>query len=203
MIKINLLEQKKPFKMPVVLGIDLADLSWKGLAVVGILSFLPDFFIYPEWKTEIDEQQSQIIALQNNNRKLQRELKKNTGVKERLAAFNKQVKKLQKRTVQVDLILKEKRNPSLIMEKIARKLPSDIWFNSFLIDEDKSITIQGGGILYKSIGDFISSANSAGFFEQPLSLTESKTVEEGRTGEYRIQVFTIKGKIDKFDPWAQ
>ena len=203
MIKINLLEQKKPFKMPVVLGIDLADLSWKGLAIVGILSFIPDFFIYPEWNKEVEEFQAKIVTLQNNNRKLQKELKKNSGVKERLAAFNKQVKKLQKRTVQVDLILKEKRNPSLIMEKIARKLPSDIWFNSFLIDEDKAITIQGGGILYKSIGDFISSAKSAGFFGQPLSLTESKTIEEGRAGEYRIQVFTIKGKIDKFDPWAQ
>ncbi len=203
MIKINLLEQKKPFKMPVVLGIDMADLNWKGLALVGILSFIPDFFVYPEWETELEEHQAQITRLQNNNRKLQRDLKKNAGVKEKLAAFNKQVKKLQKRTVQVDLILKEKRNPSLIMEKIARKLPDDIWFDSFLIDEDKSITIKGGGILYKSIGDFISSANSAGFFEQPLSLTESKTMEEGRTGEYRIQVFTIKGKIDKFDPWAQ
>lgn len=203
MIKINLLEQKKPFKMPVVLGIDFADLSIKGLVIVGLLSFIPDLFLYPSWIEEIKVLQTQINVLQSNNRKLQRDLKKNTGVKEKLAAFNKQVEKLQKRSVQVDLILKEKRNPSLVMEKIARKLPSDIWFNSFIIDEDKTIEIKGGGILYKSIGDFISSVNSAGFFDQPLSLTESKTLEEGRNGEYRIQVFTIKGKIDKFDPWAQ
>ncbi len=203
MIKINLLEQKKPFKMPVVMGIDLADLSIKGMIIVGILSFIPDFFVYPGWKTELDDLGTQINVLQNNNKKLLRDLKKNTGVKEKLAAFNKQVEKLQERSIQVDLILKEKRNPSLIMEKIARRLPSDIWFNSFIIDEDKSITIKGGGVLYKSIGDFISTANSAGFFDQPLSLTESKTEEEGKTGEYRIQVFTIKGKIDKFDPWAQ
>ncbi|CBW25066.1 putative pilus assembly protein [Halobacteriovorax marinus SJ] len=203
MIKINLLEQKKPFKMPVVLGIDLGDLNWKALIAVGILSYIPDFFVYPSWEEEMKNLQSQITVLQNNSRKLQRDLKKNSGVKERLAAFNKQVEKLQKRSVQVDLILKEKRNPNQIMEKIARKLPSDMWFSTFLIDEDKSITIKGGGIHYKSIGDFLSSVNSAGFFDQPLSLTESKTVEEGRNGEYRVQIFTIKGRIDKFDPWAQ
>ncbi|PIK14478.1 PilN domain-containing protein [Halobacteriovorax sp. JY17] len=203
MIKVNLLEQKKPFKMPVILGIDFAELSIKGMIIVSILSFAPDLFIYPRWQSEIEDLGSQITVLQNNNKKLLRDLKKNSGVKEKLAAFNKQVEKLQERSVQVDLILKEKRNPSLIMEKIARKLPGDIWFNSFIIDEDKSITIKGGGILYKSIGDFISTANSAGFFDQPLSLTESKTIEEGKAGDYRIQVFTIKGKIDKFDPWAQ
>lgn len=203
MIKINLLEQKKPFKMPVILGIDFADVSIKGLIIVGILSFVPDFFVYPSWEAEFAAVGNQIKALQANNRKLQKDLKKNVGVKERLLAFNKQVEKLQERTIQVDQILKEKRNPSLIMEKIARRLPSDIWFTSFIIDEDKTITIKGSGILYKSIGDFISTANSAGFFGQPLSLTESKTIEEGKAGDYRVQVFTIKGKIDKFDPWAQ
>ena len=203
MIKVNLLEQKKPFKMPVILGIDFADVSIKGLVIVGILSFTPDFFLYPSWEVELEELGGQIRALQVNHRKLQKGLKKNAGVKEKLSAFNKQVEKLKERSVQVDLILKEKRNPALIMEKIARRLPSDIWFNLFVIDEDKSITIKGGGILYKSIGDFISNANRAGFFGQPLNLVESKTIEENNSANYRVQVFTIQGKIEKFDPWAQ
>jgi len=203
MIKINLLEQRKPFKMPVVLGIDLADVSWKGLIFVGMLSYLPDMFLYPKWEEDKKGIQLEITSLQKRHRKLKKELKGNKDIKNRLLAFNKQVSKLQKRTVQVDQILQEKRNPSLIMEKIARKLPRDIWFKSFLIDEDKSIVIKGGGVLYKSIGDFISSANNAGFFGQPLSLSESKTVEEDKGSNYRIQQFTIVGKIDKFDPWSQ
>lgn len=203
MIKVNLLEQKKPFKMPVVLGIDLGDVNWKGMIFVGVLSYLPEFFLYPQWEENKKETQTQINTLQKKHRKLKKDLKGNKDIKDRLVAFNKQVEKLQKRTVQVDLILQEKRNPSLIMEKIARKLPRDIWFKSFLIDEDKTIVIKGGGVLYKSIGDFISSANNAGFFGQPLSLSESKTVEEEKGSDYRIQQFTIIGKIDKFDPWSQ
>ncbi|OUR93062.1 hypothetical protein A9Q84_21400 [Halobacteriovorax marinus] len=203
MIKINLLEQKKPFKLPVVMGIDLGDLSWKGLIFVGMLSYVPELVLYPQWKEDKKEIKAEITKLQIAHRKLKKGLRGNKDIKDRLNAFNKQVSKLQKRTVQVDLILQEKRNPSLIMEKIARKLPSDIWFKSFLIAEDKTMTIKGGGVLYKSIGDFIASANNAGFFGQPLSLKESKTVEEDKGSDYRTQEFTIVGKIDKFDPWSQ
>jgi hypothetical protein len=203
MIKVNLLEQKTPFKVPVVLGLDLAHVNWKAMAFVGLLSFVPDWFIYPTWKEEMKQISEELMVLRKQQNKLKKDLRGNKDVKEKLVAFNKQVEKLQKRSVQVDLILQEKRNPRLIMEKIARRVPSDIWFDSFLIDEDKSIVIKGGGILYKSIGDFISNANSAGFFGVPLSLTQSETVEEERNSGYRIQKFTISGKIDKFDPWSE
>lgn len=203
MIKINLLEQKTPFKVPVVLGIDLGDLNFKALIFVGILSYVPDLFIYPYWQEDFKNVTEELKGLRTQYSKLRSDLKGNKDIKERLEAFNRQVTKLQKRSVQVDLILQEKRNPGLLMEKLARRLPKDIWFDSFLIDENKKITIKGGGVLYKSIGDFIANANSAGFFSTPLTLAESKTIEEKKGSNYRIQEFTISGQIDKFDPWAQ
>ena len=203
MIKVNLLEQKAPFKMPVVLGIDFADLNLKALAFVMLLSFVPEWFVYPVWKADFEKVTEELVQLRTQYTKLNKELKGNKDIKDRLEAFNKQVAKLQTRSVQVDLILQEKRNPGLLMEKLARRVPKDIWFDSFLIEEDKTIVIKGGGVLYKSIGDFISNANSAGFFDQPLSLSESKTVEEEPGSNYRIQEFTISGRIDKFDPWQQ
>jgi Tfp pilus assembly protein PilN len=203
MIKVNLLERKAPFKMPVVLGIDFAALNIKAMIFVAILSFTPDWFVYPMWETEFKKITTELQSLRKQYNKLKKELKGNKDIKERLEAFNKQVQKLQKRSVQVDLILQEKRNPGLLMEKLARRVPKDIWFESFLIEEDKNITIKGGGVLYRSIGDFISNANNAGFFSTPLSLAKSETIEEVKGSNYRIQKFTISGKIDKFDPWSQ
>ena len=203
MIKVNLLEQKAPFKMPVVLGIDLQDLNVKALIFVGILSFIPEWFVYPFWEADVKNITEELLGLRKQHAKLKKDLRGNKDIKQRLEAFNKQVTKLQKRSVQVDLILQEKRNPGLLMEKLARRVPKDIWFESFLIEEDKKITIKGGGVLYKSIGDFIANANSAGFFSTPLNLSESKTVEEEKGTNFRIQEFTITGQIDKFDPWSQ
>lgn len=203
MIKVNLIEKKTPFKLPVILGLDFAFVNWKAMIIVGIISFIPEWFVYPAWQQDLKTISNEVSALRKKHNKLKKELRGNRDVKDKLVAFNKQVEKLQKRSVQVDLILQEKRNPNLIMEKLARRVPKDIWFESFLIDEDKSIVIKGGGILYKSIGDFISNANSAGFFGTPLSLKESETVEEKKGSNYRIQTFTISGKIDKFDPWSE
>jgi hypothetical protein len=190
MIEINLLEQKKQFKMPSVLGIDFSTVNIK------MLIFLENY--YKSENIKLDEElKAENVTL----KKLRKDLKGNEKIKDQLLAFSRQVEKLKKRSEQVDRIIKQKTNPKKILEKIARSVPEDLWFTKMSIGEDKSFVIEGGANSYKSIGNFISVANNAVFFGSSLSMADSKTeTEKVGTRENRIETFTIKGKVLTFDP---
>ncbi len=203
MIEINLIEKKKKFKMPLILGMDFSALNFKMLIVAMIIYHVPDWYLTPEWKNEIQEKNKIITGLRKREKKLQREIAKNRNVEEQLAAYNRQVGKLKKRSEQVDQIIKTKSNPKLLLEKFARSMPKDLWFDTLTIDQDKKIKVEGGAISYRSIGDFIISGNNFGFFGNTLTLSNSKTVEEVLDGrKLRIQSYEITGKIETFNPWA-
>ena len=201
MIEINLLEQKKQFKMPSVLGIDFSTINVKMLIFAILFSYIPEIFLKSYYESENIKYDEEIKQQNTVLKALKKDLKGNEKIKEQLQAFNRQVDKLKKRSEQVDKIIKQKTNPKKILEKIARSVPGELWFTNLTIGEDKSFLIEGGANSYKSIGNFISVANNSVFFESSLVMAESKTeTEKIGTRETRVETFSIKGKILTFDP---
>lgn len=201
MIEINLLEQKKQFKMPPVLGIDFSAINIKMLIFAIAFAYVPEIFIvnyFQEENVKFDEElKKEKLVLS----KLRKDLRGNEKIKDQLQAFSRQIVKLKKRSEQVDSIIKQKTNPKKILEKIARSTPEELWFNNLVIGEDKSFLIEGGANSYKSIGNFISVANNAVFFGASLKMADSKTeTEKVGNRETRIETFSIKGTILTFDP---
>ena len=204
MIKINLLGQKKKFKMPVVLGMDLAQLNLKMFVVAIILYNLPETILMPILEKEISEKKVTLAKERKKLKVVELKLKKHKNVKGKLDAFNKQLVKLKLRSEQVDTIVRKRSNPKLLLERFARSIPDDLWFNTLEIDNNQNILILGGAISYKSIGDFIISGNESGFFGNTLSLKTSKTVEDGSgSRQVRVQEFEISGKIQTYNPWVK
>lgn len=204
MIEINLLEKKKGLKVPVVMGVDLAEINWKPLIITYlIMNFAPPF-VEDFWKEERAVKQVEVDEYDKKIKKLRKELKKNRNIKNKLDAFNNQIKKLKERSSFVDKIIKTRTNPRHVLEKIARSTPENVWLEELNINEDREITINGGSTDYKSIGDFIVEANESPFFGKSLQLGDSKTVQEGKQGAtIRVESFSIKGNIVVYDPFMQ
>jgi hypothetical protein len=204
MIEINLIEQKKVFKAPTVLGVDLGQLNFKMLIFSFALYYVPDLFLKDYFEQERMSFTTQLEELNGKLKKIENDLKGNENIRERLDAFNKQIEKLRERSQQVDSIVQERTNPKKLLELIARSVPEDLWFDQLQITAEKEIVIRGGAETYKSIGDFIGQANDSPFFNRSLALTDSKTQNENVGGkEFRVEMFEIKGKISVFDPWVQ
>lgn len=204
MIEINLLNKKKGIELPVVLGIDLNQVNWKMLAVAYALTYCPDWFLKPEFDKEIQVVDSEIQVLQKSLRKIKIDLGKNTNVEEQLNAFNRQVQKLKSRSSQVEKIIQDKTNPRKLLERLARDIPSDMWFKDIVITSTRTIEINGASESYKSIGDFIISANDSQFFNKSLILTGSNTQTEKLPdgSERRVEQFNIKGNVTAYDPFG-
>lgn len=204
MIEINLIEQKKKFKAPVILGIDIGKLPWKKLLISYLIATYPVSFLDDHFKEEIAKEELELTALNKKYQALRREIKNNENIKAQLLAFNEQIEKLKTRTEQVDKIIKAKTNPRYVLEKIARSTPDNVWFENLVIDPENNILIEGGTDSYTSIGEFIVNLNESPYFGRTLQLSDSKTEEEIYQGEtFRVEKFSIKGKVEVFDPFTQ
>lgn len=204
MIEINLLNKKKGIELPVVMGIDLNQINWKFLFVAYMLTYTPGWFLKPEFDKEIQVVDSEIQILQKSLKKIKKDIGKNTNVEGQLEAFNRQVQKLKRRSSQVEEIIQDKTNPRKLLERIARDIPTDMWFSDLVISSTRTIEINGASESYKSIGDFIISANDSQFFGKSLILTGSNTqTEEMPDGsERRVEQFNIKGNIRAYEPFG-
>jgi len=151
MIELNLLEKKRPLRLPVVLGVDLNDLNFKMIGIALFIYYVPDIFIHTYFEDQINGQQEIVNQLNEQNLKLKKEIGKNANIKSQLDAYNKQVDKLKSRSTQVDEILKIRTNPKKILEKIARSIPEDLWIDSLKITDTKDIVIQGGSYTPRSL----------------------------------------------------
>jgi Tfp pilus assembly protein PilN len=202
MIEINLLEKKKGFKAPVVLGIDIAKLPWKSIIISCLVVTYPMDFLREQLVAIQTEKSGEVVALRNNLSKLKRELRGNRTIKDQLQAFNKQIERLKSRTAQVDKIIKLKTNPRYLLEHLARSAPEDLWFDELILNDKNGIIIKGASESYKSIGLFIAKANDSAFFGKSLQLKDSKTKEVTERGvTLRQENFTIEGNISVFDPF--
>ncbi len=206
MIEINLIQRKKKRQTTVVAGIDLSKLNLKMLVVAFVLyfaqdSYLPDYF--SGLQNEVD---TQIQTLNAEKSKIRRELKKHENIKEKLKLYERRRRELKRRSSYVDQILKTRTNPRKVLERLARSVPDDMWFESIMINPQKEILIKGKAEAYKSIGDFLTMANESAFFGKSLTLSDAGTKSEDEVlygKKKRIEVFEVKGKIETFDPFQQ
>ena len=204
MIEINLVQQKKPLQIPVVLGIDLNALNFKMIIFVIILGYIADLIVLPIFVSEEGKIQEVLNKLEEQYRSIEKNLGGRKEDKVKLEAYNQHVERLKQRSAQVDAIIKQRTNPRKLLERIARTMPEDLWFEAVNIDAERGIEIKGKTESWKSIGTLISQMNEAPFFDRSMTLMESSTIEEIKGNvSNRIEVFTVKGKVTIFDPWAQ
>lgn len=199
MIEINLLEKKKPIRLPVVAGIDLNNMSWKPLILAYIVKICVDTFVIPEIGSNIDQLERESAALSKRQRALQTQIKKDRNVKELLTAFDQQIKKLKTRELQVEQVLKQKTNPKNILSALSKIVPEDLWFDKMSINKDKRLFLEGGAVSYRSVGELISKSNELEFFNGAIVIKDSITEEKKHFGQtYRLQKFSIEGDIQSF-----
>ena len=140
------------------------------------------------------------LQLTEENSKVNQEIEKNSNTKDQLEAYNNQVQKLKERSKQVDEILKIRTNPKKILEKIARSIPDDLWFNKLVINENKDITIEGGAYSPRSIGEFITVINDSPFFANSITPARQENKQETVDGIVTsFESFELKGKIKNYD----
>ena len=200
MIKLNLLEKKKPFLLPVVLGMDLNTVNLKMLGVALIIYYVPGIANSIMFDTKTENLKAEIEQSKNENERLSTIIKKDENIKVQFEAFKGQVAKLEQRSKQVDEILKSRTNPKKVLEKIARSIPEDVWFESMSIDNKNEVEIKGGSYTPRGIGEFITNINESPYFGGtiiPKMQENKKTSLDGINTSY--EYFELTGKIINYD----
>ena len=199
MIEVNLLEEKKKMRLPVVMGIDLNEINIKAIVIVYVLGYFGEDFNKSHWAEKLDKSNKTIQKYQKQYSVLKKEIRGNEGIKAKLEAYNKQIGKLKEKSKKVEQILKLRTNPKKLLEKVARIIPNDLWLSSLKIDEKKKVKIEGNSTTYKSIGKFLVKANDTTYFGKSLGLLDSKTKEVTIDGEKtRVESFKIEGRVNSF-----
>lgn len=200
MIKLNLLDKKKKAQMPKFLGISLSQANIKFIVMSAVLFLLPGLaidFMYTEKIQTIEATKNDLMA---QNEQVRKEIEAQMEVKAQLDSYKAQVEKLEKRSAQVDEILKIKNNPKKVLEKIARSIPEDVWIDSLKINENHEILIQGGSYTARGIGEFITIANDSPYFGGTLTPTQQENRNaplDGAPANY--EYFELKGQIINYD----
>lgn len=200
MIELNLLEKKQPFVLPTVLGMDFNQLNFKMLGIALVIYYMPSFAVdqvFGQKKTAVEESLTQLTE-QNN--KLSVEIKKDVNIKTQVDAYKTQVSRLQNRSTQVDEILKNRTNPKKILEKIARSIPEDLWFDVMTINDKHEIVINGGSYSPRAIGEFITTINDSPYFSGSITPSRQENRKENLDGILTsYEKFELRGKITNYD----
>lgn len=200
MIELNLLVKKKSTQLPSVLGMDLNQINFAMIGIAIAIYYIPDYVLHSYFDGKIAEVQATIAKMTEENNKITAELSKDSNLKARLDAYNAQVEKLKNRSAQVDEILKIRTNPKKILEKLARSVTDDLWFDVLKINEDKTIIIEGGSYSPRSIGEFITIINDSPFFGNSITPTKQENKQETVDGvSSSYEYFELKGEIKNFD----
>jgi Tfp pilus assembly protein PilN len=200
MIELNLLERKQPLQLPSIMGIDLNSLNFKMIGFSIFLYYVPEIFVASHFADKVKEAEDSLKLVTDQNTKITKEISKNKNVKSQLDAYNNQVEKLKARSSQVDEILKIRTNPKKVLEKIARSIPEDLWFEQLKINENKDIFINGGAYSPRSIGEFITVLNDSPFFSNSLTPVRQENKNENLDGiPSSFEFFELKGKIKNYD----
>lgn len=200
MIELNLLEKKQPFVLPSVLGMDLNVLNFKMLAVALVIYYSPDFIAGQIYDSKIEDTQSSLKNLTAENEKIKNEINKEGDIKSQFQAYKEQVTKLQSRSSQVDEILKNRTNPKKILEKIARSIPEDVWFNELTINAGNEIFISGGAYTPRAVGEFITSINDSPYFGGSITPSKQENKKDLLDGSLAtFELFELRGKIINYD----
>ena len=197
MIEINLIVGKKPFKMPTIMGVDMALINVKMIAAAILLSFVPGALLESGWEPELAAANQQVTDISQKISSLEKKNDANKTIQEQVDALTRQEKKLAERLGVVKEIIKLKKNPMGIMLYIAKNIPEDVWLVSLEL-ENNSIKLKGQSLTYKSIGIFIENLKNSVFFNKDIIMTGSRTIE-GKEGQARVEEFDITGTITRFE----
>ncbi len=205
MIKINFIGRKKrKFEAPTILGVEISEISLKGILIVVGIRYGAGFLIQNYFDKKGAVVRNEIKSLNAKKKDLNEKVRGFANVEGNLEIYNQQIQSLKERSLQVKKIIEQKSNPKLVMEKIARIIPEDLWMSRIEILEGGNIKLVGETVNYTSLGNFMSTLNSTPFFSNTLTLPVSKTVERTYDGvKVRVEEFEIGGKITKFDPFLE
>jgi Tfp pilus assembly protein PilN len=199
MIKINLLEKKKPFRLPVVMGVDLNEVKIKPLIATYLLSLVVDAYVTPTFTEGIDAIQAENTKLNKELKKHKREVGQNSQHNQLLQEYEKQITKLKDREVQVAAIIEQKTNPKNILLAISKITPEGLWLDSLSISEGSKITIQGSALKFNDIKRFVKKANELAFFGGTVVTQDVKPDKAKVNGrEFRLQKFSIEATISSY-----
>lgn len=200
MIELNLLEKKEPFKLPSVAGVDLNIINFKMFGVALFIYYVPGMFLEFSMGSKLEEANTHLSTLKDQNDKLKNEIGKEANVKDQLGAYKVQESKLRNRSAQVDEILKYRTNPKKILEKIARSIPEDLWLNELLVSDKNEVTINGGAYSSRAIGEFITNINDSPYFGGSITPSKQENKQELVDGlQTSYDIFELKGKIINYD----
>lgn len=200
MIELNLLEKKKPLRLPVLLGVDLNELNFKVIAFAVLFNYIPEIFVHNYYEEHIQAENDTLKQLSDQNARINKELGKTADIKEQLNAYNEKVEKLKARSAQVEEILKIQTNPKKVLEKMARSIPDELWFTKLVINADKSVEFEGGAYNSRSIGEFITIMNDSPYFGSSITPTKQEAKSQEFDGVVtNFETFTLKGRIKNYD----
>ena len=200
MIELNLLEKKQPLVLPTVLGVDFNNLNFKMLIFATIIYYMPDIIVPRMYNEKTEGAQLTLKQVSNQNAKIKESILKDRDIKTQLDAYKVQVTKLQSRSAQVDEILKTRTNPKKILEKIARSIPEDVWFDELNITGKNEIVINGGSYSPRAIGEFITAINDSPYFGGSITPAKQENKQENLDGSLTsYEVFELRGRIVNYD----
>lgn len=199
MIEINLLEKKKPFRLPVILGVDLNEVKIKPIVIAYIIQIVIDLYSPDFIKSDITALEEEFQRLSNELKVHKKYLTKNENLNELIAGFEKQIEKLKRREQEVKTVIDLKTNPKNIISAFTKIIPEDMWFDSITIDGQNDIKITGGSVSYRSVGEFMQKANELEFFNSSILIRNTLSEDESVSGKtVRVQKYSLEGKIYSF-----
>ncbi|MBC7429269.1 MAG: PilN domain-containing protein [Bacteriovorax sp.] len=200
MIELNLLDKKQPLVLPTVLGVDLNTINIKMLIVSIVIYYMPDIAVHQLFSEKTVVANESLTLLTSQNNKLRNEISKDSNIKALVDAYKLQVRKLQTRSTQVDAIFKNRTNPKKILEKIARSIPEDLWFDVMTINDKNEIQINGGSYSPRAIGEFITTINDSPYFSGSITPAKQENKKENLDGiPTSFERFELRGKITNYD----
>lgn len=195
-IKINLKAQKVE-QAAILGGIDLSKLNLKMVILCTLFTTIAPMVatsLLNAEKAKLQRDIDQVIAEKKNYEEkllsLQSQEDKILGLQKLEEGFKKKLEVYQG-------ILKENVNPMKVLQFMAENIPETVWIDRLEI-ANKQITINGGSLDYKSIGQFVENLNRGVFFDQQVKLDDYKTVENEKT-KMRVEEFKISSKIARFE----
>ena len=185
MIKINLLGVKKEkINIPIVMGMDFRAISWTGMILSIIIYFGVQESINIYYNQEIDKIKEKTRLEELKFKKIKKDISNHERIKNMLNEFEVKKEQLKTKTQHVSQILENKSNPRKILERLARDIGNDLWFNVIRVQNDQ-INVLGTAYNYSSIGGFIARANESKFFGGSFKILND---------EMKTEVITVKGK---------
>ena len=196
MIKINLSIEKQQFDLSNVGGLDFTRI--KVIPLVGAILFyyLPDFTLISYWENERLGVNETVKQKQGELSELKRKVIRSMDVNRQISELKAHEENLGKKLNAVKEAIKEKRNPTSLIQYISKNIPKELWIKELNI-QDFQLIIKGESLDYASIGNFVNSLRSSIFIKDANISSTSSVVRE--TDKRRVESFEVKFTIARFD----